>query len=170
MWIRGEVFISTPQPKKLARLLLIYWRGFLVNRPHHDAIISGRHETSTGSVHEPELPENAGKSSSAVQNFFVLDTNVLIHDLSFVEELVELSDQGKVFGPPECCESVRIRGTYLDSRWEAESNYCKTIDDDKLVIIAILALRAVSFKDNQSGNFAPDFIGLVKVGLQLKLT
>jgi hypothetical protein len=63
---------------------------------HFDAIISGGHETTQGHVRSfdvAESPENAPKSSSTRQNFFVLDTNVLIHDLSFVEELVKTCNQ-----------------------------------------------------------------------------
>ena len=42
----------------------------------------------------PGLKDAGAGATSAVQTFLVLDTNVLIHDLCFVEELVKLSNQG----------------------------------------------------------------------------
>ncbi|XP_063690652.1 uncharacterized protein LOC134823196 [Bolinopsis microptera] len=48
---------------------------------------------SSDNGHVPGLKDSVERATSAVQTFLVLDTNVLIHDLLFVEELLELSNQ-----------------------------------------------------------------------------
>lgn len=63
--------------------------------------VSGKHAESWGSWisgHAKEKPEHSSEEKKEgeppVQTFYVLDTNVLIHDLPFVERIVRLSDLG----------------------------------------------------------------------------